>query len=451
MRIPDASIRDRSADFRAFARQRALGEVLVPPHLLPAEERRVHVRQTLLEDHVHRLYRSPDATQSKFDKIARSAFDFFRGTALLFYRDQAGTDGHLPQVLVVGDVHPENYGIMPDENGEPFFGLNDFDEAHVAPFSWDVKRGAVGFYLAGRHHDLAHKICRRIARDFAAAYIDGLHLFAQDDSERHHRLHETNSPELIAALIADSKRNRRDWLSAFVDLDQGRFRTDHAELDPASDRIDDIQAAIDRYRQINEVPQAGRAGHYRVKDVAIKHGSGTASLGLDRFFVLIESARPDHGDDVILEMKQARDSALLGLTPPIEHESAATQIVTAHDVHLAGGDPYYGHTELGNVSYLVRERSPYKDSIDLEDLDRDNFLSYAKICGRVLAQAHARADRDGGLTGENVELRILRSVHRGAFPHDMSRFAEAAARRTRHDWRAFCDDYGHGVFFVDDD
>ena len=34
---------------------------------------------------------------------------------------------------------------MPNEDGAPFFGVNDFDEAWVAPFSYDVKRGAVGF------------------------------------------------------------------------------------------------------------------------------------------------------------------------------------------------------------------------------------------------------------------------------------------------------------------
>lgn len=34
---------------------------------------------------------------------------------------------------------------MPDENGAPIFGVSDFDEAVLAPFTWDLERGAVGF------------------------------------------------------------------------------------------------------------------------------------------------------------------------------------------------------------------------------------------------------------------------------------------------------------------
>jgi hypothetical protein len=48
-------------------------------------------------------------------------------------------------------------GIMPNADGVPFFGLNDFDEAAYAPFSWDVKRGAVGFNLMLRQKQFDQK------------------------------------------------------------------------------------------------------------------------------------------------------------------------------------------------------------------------------------------------------------------------------------------------------
>jgi uncharacterized protein (DUF2252 family) len=46
---------------------------------------------------------------------------------------------------------------MPNADGVPFFGLNDFDEAAYAPFSWDVKRGAVGFNLMLRQKQFDQK------------------------------------------------------------------------------------------------------------------------------------------------------------------------------------------------------------------------------------------------------------------------------------------------------
>ncbi len=88
--------------------------------------------------------------QEKFDELADDFFKFFRGTALLFYRDMVGQDAHMPTVMALGDVHPENFGVMPDENGAPIFGVNDFDEAIYAPFTWDIKRGATGFWIAAR-------------------------------------------------------------------------------------------------------------------------------------------------------------------------------------------------------------------------------------------------------------------------------------------------------------
>ncbi len=47
----------------------------------------------------------------------------------------------MPSVMALGDVHPENFGVMPDRNGAPIFGVNDFDETIYAPFTWDIKRG----------------------------------------------------------------------------------------------------------------------------------------------------------------------------------------------------------------------------------------------------------------------------------------------------------------------
>ena len=63
-----------------------------------------------------------------------------------------GQDSLMPTVMALGNVHRENFRIMPDVNGAPIFGvndfdetINDFDETIYAPFTWDLKRGAVGF------------------------------------------------------------------------------------------------------------------------------------------------------------------------------------------------------------------------------------------------------------------------------------------------------------------
>ena len=56
-----------------------------------------------------------------------------------------GQDSLMPTVMALGNVHRENFRIMPDVNGALIFGVNDFDETIYAPFTWDLKRGAVSF------------------------------------------------------------------------------------------------------------------------------------------------------------------------------------------------------------------------------------------------------------------------------------------------------------------
>src|SRR6056297_1260028 len=125
---PARKAKGRVEEFRALSEALSSGAAIVPPALLSGQARREHVRSTLREDHAIRIEERAPGAQVKFDVLAGDLFKFFRGTALLFYRDIVGQDGDMPTVMALGDVHPSNFGIMPDNNGAPIFGVNDFDE-----------------------------------------------------------------------------------------------------------------------------------------------------------------------------------------------------------------------------------------------------------------------------------------------------------------------------------
>ena len=102
------------------------------------------------------LAADPAAFRVKFRKMAASAFAFYRGTACLFYArpDQerhAGPflDDRTGRVWIHGDLHAENFGTYMDANGRLMFNVNDFDEAFVGPFTWDLKRFAASVALIG--------------------------------------------------------------------------------------------------------------------------------------------------------------------------------------------------------------------------------------------------------------------------------------------------------------
>lgn len=441
------SVEDRTDVFREHTEARAAGKVVISPIMLNKEQRRLYVRQTMREDHQFRIKNRPEGAQAKFDKLADSVFSFFRGTALIFYRDYAGMDAHLPQVFTIGDVHPENFGVMPNEDGAPFFGVNDFDEAHVAPFSYDIKRGGVGFYLVARENGLSKKKARKVVRLFCEGYLKALKAYAHDDREKWHEYRVDNSPKMIRKLLVSARTRREKFLDELVDFETERFVSSD-EIVPHSKHIPKFQDIIDDYREINDIDSEMKGDDFfKVVDVAIKKDSGTASLGLDRYFVMIKGRSSDPKDNIILEMKQARRSVLAGLVPDDNNEeNEAEDIVTAHNIHLVGGDPYYGRVSIDDKPFLVRERSPYKDDIDVDDLSKKKLKKYAHICGRVLAQTHARSDEDTGIMEGDAEKRILSSIIPEVFIDDVVRFSEMAAKQIYKDFELFNADLDLGAF-----
>jgi hypothetical protein len=53
-----------------------------------------------------------------------------------------------PQVLSIGDLHLENFGTWRDADGRLVWGVNDFDEAAVMPYAFDLVRLATSIRLA---------------------------------------------------------------------------------------------------------------------------------------------------------------------------------------------------------------------------------------------------------------------------------------------------------------
>lgn len=277
--------------------------------------------------------------------------------------------------------------------------------------------------------------------------MKALKSYAHDDREKWHEFRIDNSPDMIQELLEDARTGREEFLDDLIDLEKKRFVSSD-EIVPHSKYVDKFQDVIKRYREENDIDSETKGDDFfKVVDVAIKKDSGTASLGLDRFFVMINGRSPDASDNIILEMKQARKSALRGLVPEDDPDAGkAEDVVTAQNIHLVGGDPYYGRVMMDDKSFLVRERSPFKDDIDVDDLDKKELKEYAHICGRTLAQTHARSDEDTGITEGDAEKRILTSIVPEVLVDGVVRFSQQAAKRIVKDYKLFKADLKLGAF-----
>jgi uncharacterized protein (DUF2252 family) len=448
-KAPIQKAADRVDAFGDLSERIADGAIAIPPLFLSGQARREHVRSTLREDHARRIADREPGAAEKFDTLAEDYFKFFRGTALLFYRDMVGEDGNMPTVLALGDVHPENFGVMPDAHGAPIFGVNDFDEASYAPFTWDIKRGAVGFWVAAKTAGgLDRKKRKKIIAKFVKGYIKAIKGYAKHADEKGDGFRKDNSPKVIQRLFEEAEQRRKEWLWEDYLEESGRNFRSTDELQPLSGEKEKFQEAIHELAESKGIDVPERAGELKVKDVCVRHGQGTASLGLPRYYVLIEGPSKDATDDIIIEFKRARRSALTGLTPPSDFGAGgkADRIEHGQSVQLAHGDVFYGSVQIDDKSFMSRERAPFRDDIDLEELSFKTWKKYASACGAALAQAHARSD-DLGEIDYDVEPAIVQAASpKALFVADITRFAEEAADRLKRDHKMFRQDHENGAF-----
>ena len=91
-----------------------------------------------------------DALDEKHRRMSGDAFMFFRATCFRFagkFGDWFGELADAPRVPSVGDAHIENFGTWRDAEGRLVWGINDFDEAAILPWTCDLVRLATSACL----------------------------------------------------------------------------------------------------------------------------------------------------------------------------------------------------------------------------------------------------------------------------------------------------------------
>ncbi len=411
-------------------------------HPLSLDEgaRRAHVVSVLWADHAAARVDNPEGVAAKLKKLEDNAFVFFRGTAAVFYRDLAGLDTTAPHVLLNGDVHPENFGIVTDAHGALQFGVNDFDEATPGPFTFDVRRGAVGFDLLAHQRGMSDDDKAAAVDAFVDGYVDGLQEFAKNHDEEAPAFDKKNAPAVIEDLFKKAAKKDRDGLlERFVD--DGRFVSSE-DLTPVSDRAPAFAFALravrdaNNLRLVNGLTSTGKRPV--VKDVAIKKNSGTGALDKARYYVLVEGPSKKGDDDVILEFKEEGRSVIdRTKNQSLFHTRLqhAQRVVHARHTQLADSAGVSGHTVVDGKTFLVRERSPHKASVNVDKLDAGALRDYAAACGRALAHAHARGEIGGD--PHEIETRILKSFDERAFETEIVQWADQYATQVVADHAAF--------------
>jgi uncharacterized protein (DUF2252 family) len=383
----------------------------------------------------------PGLLALKYAEMRRTSFAFFRGTCGLYY-SRAAAKGLLPRAplgWLCGDLHLENFGSYRGENGLAYFDINDFDEAVLAPGTWDVLRlvASVLVWTRERRHSAAEQ--RAAARITLDAFGDALRRGRARWMER------ATAEGPVRKLLRQVKRRTQRQV-----LDERTVRSERGgrRLLREVGRQLPVSRA-DRRRVVGALARLARRWRdersYRVLDVA-RRVAGLGSLGLPRWVILVEGDGSPHGNR-LLDLKTARAPAAAprarARQPRWRRE--AERVVRVQEWLEAEPPALLAAVDLGRTGCVLRELQPQADRLRLAHLDAnpDRVGPVLRAMGHLAAWALLRGAGRHGAAG--VE-EWMSWAARPRWGRDLLERAGQLASACVADWREYCVAHDEGAF-----
>ncbi|MGH3761542.1 DUF2252 domain-containing protein [Actinophytocola sp.] len=423
-------------------------------------ERAMEIVDVLVDAFDELMRADPVAFRRKFRKMAAEPFAFYRGTACLFYSDMAHesdpwSDDRTGRVWIQGDLHAENFGTYMDSSGTLVFDVNDFDEAYLGCFTWDLKRLVASVALMAWSKAVSDADIAALVGTYLRSYVRQVRAFAEHPGDEHVRLQLDSTEGVLHDVLLKARlRTRIDLLEALTTVAdyEREFTRRLGVRELEADERAEVLRAFESY--LDTIPRGKRfeSHTYQVKDVVGRTGFGIGSAGLPAYSVLVEGRSQALENDVVLSMKQGNVAAPSRIVDEerihgyFAHEGHRTAV--SQRALQAHADPWLGHTEVDGVGFVVAELSPYSSDLDWSELtephEMDPVLDYL---GRATAKMHCVSDEDSeqSLVNFQVEDAIAAVIDdEDAFVRELTSFALAYAERTRDDHRLFVDAFRSG-------
>lgn len=426
-----------------------------------AKSRESHLLDVLLMEFGDSMRRDPHAFRRKFRKMANSPFAFYRGSAAVFYADMTGgfaddayLDEQTSRVWIHGDLHAENFGTYMNGSGVLVFNVNDFDEAYVGPYTWDLKRFAASVALIGYAKALSDEVIGALVTDFGAAYLAELTGIAHGGDDAIGSLTLDTTTGVLHRVLQTARLSTRvamlDVETTVDDYDRRFAIMEGRELVDDATRAAVI-ASFEDY--LSTLPTPSTPVEHVIKDVALRKGVGIGSAGLPSYNLLLEGRSQALENDVILYMKQAQvpavaryvdDEKVAGYFLHQGHRTAESQRALQ-----AYADPWLGYTTLYGVGQMVAEVSPYSADLDWDDVNEpEELASIVRDLGRAVARMHSVADDESShdLVDFSTEETIVARIGNDSagFIAMLVDFAHRYGAQARSDHQTFVDLFRNG-------
>ena len=389
--------------------------------------------------------RLPDLVPVRYGRMLASPFAFFRGAAAVMAMDLATLPRTPLRVQLCGDAHLLNFGVYASPERELVFDINDFDETLEGPFEWDLKRLVTSTVVAARQNGFRPAESRAAARAAAAAYREAMRRFAGMGTLA--IWYDRVTVDDVVRIL--DSRGARKWAVDWIR--KARSNTSMKALNTLTRVVDGWHTIVDDPPLIEHLPPAegadlaarirhDRDGYrhsltpdrrhlldqFRTLDIARK-AVGVGSVGT-RCYVVVLQGRTS-GDPLFLQIKEAQASVLESYLEKSPYRDHGERVVVGQRWMQAASDIFLGwFQDEGGRSFYIRQLEDLKGTMPVESVVPAGLLLYARLCGRTLANAHARA-------GDSIQIAgYLGATAR--FDEALVEFAEAYADQNERDFRA---------------
>ena len=442
--------------------QRLLAYLLLglSPGLFAYDAQLAAPRDAEVMAHLNQFNQTVDpATKAlKYCKMQSSPYLFYRGSNTLYWQDWYNNPAlnrfksAQTQIWLQADLHADNYGAYADSQGRIIYDLNDFDESFIADYQYDLLRMATSLYLIAAQQQLSK--ADKAVSEFADYYLAQLQALEGNDQEQSLIFTAENTKGALDNFLEKvaKKKSRAKMLADWTTTEAGQrhFKSDQPDL--AAVDADVYQALAEAMQAYPASTTLITAEQFKIKDIAKRLHAGTGSLGTARYYVLIAGDNSDQSDDHILDIKQqAKVSAWAYLSTPEQlsydrrYPNAAARHAAAYKALTQYTDRYLGWFHWAGADYSVRERSAYKKTFAISELNKNKALKkMARQWGAILATAHARADIDAkdGMIAYSFEAGVSQVVtdHK-AFRKHLQALAREYAQQVMFDYHALKQGY----------
>ncbi|MBO0862651.1 MAG: DUF2252 domain-containing protein [Chloracidobacterium sp.] len=379
---------------------------------------------------------------TRYARMLTSPFAFFRGSARAMGFDLASTPVSGLRVQLCGDCHLGNFGGFATPERRLIFDLMDFDETIPGPWEWDVKRLGASFHLAGRDIGLGEANCEEAVLTVGRAYRQRLSEFARmktmdvfyasiDADAFVTQARDARTRKRREQTVAKArKRTSEHFFARSVRIVAGRPRiADEPPFlfhPPQTDSLDaDFRAAFEAYKALLPDHLRFLLRRFDVLDVAMKV-VGVGSVGMRCGIILLMAGDED---PLILQIKEARHSALEPFVGRSRYENMGQRVVAGQRLLQSASDIFLGWgAEASGRHYYIRQLRDMKKGPEIESFWARRLIDAADVCGWTLARAHARSGDAATISGYLGKS--------DAFDQALAAFSRAYADQSEQDHQA---------------